>query len=160
WVPMINMLRSDPEIRRRYQVWFYSYPSGYPYPYSAAIMREQLNAINARYPGHKKVVLIGHSMGGVISRTMLTDRGMTLWNAAFNAAPDKIHVSENSRKLITESLIFKHRDEVGRVIFISAPDRGGQLATNWAERIGSSLVKAPFTLLGVANEARGLLTRD
>jgi hypothetical protein len=30
WVPMINTLRSDPEIRRRYQFWFYSYPSGYP----------------------------------------------------------------------------------------------------------------------------------
>jgi Alpha/beta hydrolase family len=160
WVPMINTLRSDPDIRRNYQIWFYSYPSGYPYPYSAAIMREQLDAINARYPGHKKVVLIGHSMGGLISRTMLTDSGMTLWHAAFKASPDQLQVSERSRKLLTQSLIFKHRDEVGRVIFISAPHRGSELATNWAGRIGSSLVKAPFTLLGVANEARGLITRD
>src|SRR4030095_1930850 len=129
WVPMINMLRSDPEIRRRYQVWFYSYPSGYPYPYSAAIMREQLDAINAAYPGHKKVVLIGHSMGGVISRTMLTDSGMTLWNATFKLPPDQLKVSEKSRELLTKALIFKHRDEVGRAIFISAPHRGSELAT-------------------------------
>jgi pimeloyl-ACP methyl ester carboxylesterase len=160
WVPMINMLRSDPEIRRRYQVWFYSYPSGYPYPYSAAIMREQLDAINATYRGHKKVVLIGHSMGGVISRTMLTDSGMTLWNAAFKLPPDQIKVSEKSRELLTKALIFKHRDEVGRAIFISAPHRGSELATNWAGRIGASLVKAPVTLLGVANEARSLVTMD
>jgi pimeloyl-ACP methyl ester carboxylesterase len=160
WTPMINTLRSDPDIRRNYQIWFYSYPSGYPYPYSAAIMRQQLDAIDAKYPGHKKVVLVGHSMGGMISRTMLTDSGMTLWNALFKGPPDQIHVSENSRKLLTQALIFKHRDEVGRAIFISAPHRGSELATNWAGRIGSSLVKAPLSLLGVANEARGLLTMD
>jgi pimeloyl-ACP methyl ester carboxylesterase len=160
WVPMINMLRSDPEIRHRYQVWFYSYPSGYPYPYSAAIMREQLDAVNATYRGHKKVVLIGHSMGGLISRTMLTDSGMTLWNAAFKEPPDQLKVSEKTRKLLTEALIFKHRSEVGRAIFISTPHRGSELATTWAGRIGSSLVKAPVTLIGVANEARSMVTMD
>ena len=39
WTPMINKLRGDPVIRKHYQFWFYSYPSGYPYPYSAAILR-------------------------------------------------------------------------------------------------------------------------
>jgi hypothetical protein len=32
WNPMINALRGDPAIRARYQFWFYSYPSGEPYP--------------------------------------------------------------------------------------------------------------------------------
>jgi hypothetical protein len=36
WAPMLNRLRGYEEIRRNYQFWFYSYPSGYPYPYSAA----------------------------------------------------------------------------------------------------------------------------
>jgi predicted GNAT family acetyltransferase len=160
WAPMFNNLRSDPYIRQHYQFWFYSYPSGYPYPYSASIMRQQLDAVERRFPLKKKVVLIGHSMGGLINRLMITDSGMTLWNAIFRASPDQIQVSEKSRKLLTESLIFKHRDEVGRAIFISAPHRGSGLATNWAGRIGSSLVKAPLTLIGVANEARGLVTRD
>jgi hypothetical protein len=38
WAPMLNRLRGYEEIRRNYQFWFYSYPSGYPYPYSAAIL--------------------------------------------------------------------------------------------------------------------------
>jgi pimeloyl-ACP methyl ester carboxylesterase len=160
WTPMINTLRSDPEIRRNYQIWFYSYPSGYPYPYSAAIMRQQLDAINARYPGHKKVVLIGHSMGGIISRTMLTDSGMTLWNAIFKAPPDRVALSPKTRKMLTDALIFKHRPEVGRTIFISAPHRGSTLATNWAGRIGSSLVKGPSTLVSIMNEARSFVTLD
>lgn len=160
WAPIINTLRGDLEIRRRFQFWFYSYPSGYPYPHSAAIMREQLDAINTRYPDHKRIVLIGHSMGGLISRTMLTDSGMTLWNAAFRVPPDQLRVSESSRKMLTDALIFKHRREVGRTIFISTPHRGSELATNWAGRIGSSLVKAPITLLKVANETRNLVIQD
>lgn len=37
WAPMVNSLRDDPWIIKNYQFWFYSYPSGYPYPYSAAL---------------------------------------------------------------------------------------------------------------------------
>jgi hypothetical protein len=31
WTPMLNRLRGYEEIRRNYQFWFYSYPSGYPW---------------------------------------------------------------------------------------------------------------------------------
>src|SRR5262249_27856732 len=37
WAPLIDSLRNDPWIRKHYQFWFFSYPSGYPYPYSAAL---------------------------------------------------------------------------------------------------------------------------
>ena len=160
WAPLIQAMRNDPEVRRRYQIWFYSYPSGYPYPYSAAIMREQLDAINARYPDHKKIVLIGHSMGGIISRTMLTDSGMTLWNATFSKPPEQTSFSPETRKTFTDALIFKHRSEVGRVVFISAPHRGSTMATNWIGRISSSLIHGPTTLVNMATEARKLVTLD
>ena len=160
WAPIITTLRADPDIRRRYQFWFYSYPSGYPYPHSAAIMRGQLDAINARYPNHKKLVLIGHSMGGIISRTMLTDSGMTLWNAHFAKPPERTSLSAESRKTLTDALIFQHRPDIGRVIFIAAPHRGSTLATNWVGRLGSKLVHAPTTLLKIATEARQIATLD
>ena len=48
WVPLINDLRGDKEIRANYQFWFYSYPSGYPYPYSALILRQELDAIEKK----------------------------------------------------------------------------------------------------------------
>src|SRR5260221_1448436 len=62
WAPMLNRLRGYEEIRRNYQFWFYSYPSGYPYPYSAAILRRELDAIEKRFPLRKPMVVIGHSM--------------------------------------------------------------------------------------------------
>ena len=30
WAPMIDSLRDDPAIRKHYQFWYFSYPSGYP----------------------------------------------------------------------------------------------------------------------------------
>jgi len=79
WAPMINTLREDPDIRRRYQFWVFSYPSGYPYPYSAALLRKELDSVDRAFPNHKGIVLVGHSMGGMVSRLMITDVGDKLW---------------------------------------------------------------------------------
>jgi len=152
WAPMINDLRGDEEIRSKYQFWFYSYPSGYPYPHSAAILRRQLDEIQKRYPLHKKMVVIGHSMGGCISRLLITDAGNQLWMKIFGKPPGETPMSPESRKLVSDALIFHDRPEIGRVIFISAPLRGSDLASNWAGRFGSMLVKTPANLLGVSKD--------
>jgi pimeloyl-ACP methyl ester carboxylesterase len=160
WAPMINKLRGDPFIRAHYQFWFYSYPSGYPYPYSAAILREQLDAVEKRYPLHKPMVLIGHSMGSLISRLMITDSGDKLWMGIFGKPPSQTHLSVEARKLLEASLIFRHRPEVGRVIFISGPHRGSDMAKGWMGRIGSSLVRSPRILLRVGVAMRAAMTED
>jgi pimeloyl-ACP methyl ester carboxylesterase len=152
WAPMINHLRSDESIRRKYQFWFYSYPSGYPYPYSASILRSELGEIEQRYALKKKMVVIGHSMGGCISRLLITDSGNQIWMRTFGKPPEQVAMDPETKKLFTDALIFKHRPEIGRVIFISSPLRGADLASNWAGRIGSSLVKSPATLLKAGGE--------
>src|SRR5215469_15983732 len=158
WTPMLNRLRGYPEIRRNYQFWFYSYPSGYPYPYSAAILRQELDAIEKRFPLRKPMVVIGHSMGGCISRLLITDPDDQLWMQLFKKPPEQVPLSPESRKLFTDALIFQHRPEIGRVIFISAPLRGSELASNWLGRIGSSLVRSPVTLLKAGREELKITT--
>ena len=153
WAPMINHLRGDPEIRRNYQFWFYSYPSGYPYPYSASILRQKLDAIEAKFPLQKKMVVVGHSMGGCISRLLITDTGDKVWMDIFDKSPDEMKMSPESRELFSDALIFRHRPEVGRVIFLAAPLRGSNLASNWVGRLGSKLVKSPVTLLRAGSDA-------
>jgi len=91
-------------------------------------------------------------MGGCISRLLITDTGEELWMKLFNKPPEQVPLSPEGRRLFTEALIFRHRPEVGRVIFISAPLRGSDLASNWLGRIGSSLVRAPSTLLSAGND--------
>ncbi len=147
WAPMIESLRSDPVIRANYQVWFFSYASGYPYPLTAANLRKQLDAIDARYPDHKDIVLLGHSMGGMISRTLMTDSGMTLWNATYDKPPGEMPFSAETRQIMTDALIFKPRTNIARVIFLSPSHRGANMATGFMGRLGSKLIGGPKNML-------------
>jgi len=160
WVPLLNDLRGDKDIRRNYQFWFYSYPSGYPYPYSALILRQELDAIEKKFPLHKKMIVIGHSMGGCISRTLITDTGNKLWIEAFGKPPEQTDMPAESKHLLAGAIILKHRPEIGRVIFMSAPHRGSDLASNWIGRIGSMLVKTPSKLITIGQTIREAATPD
>ena len=53
--------------------------------------------------------------------------------------------------------MFWHRTEVGRVIFISAPLRGSDIARNPIGRLGSML-EAPSNLLGAGKDALKVAT--
>ena len=104
------------------------------------------------------MVVIGHSMGGCISRLLITDAGDKLWMQLFKKPPEQVPLTPESRKLFSDMLIFQHRPEIGRVIFISAPLRGSELASNWFGRIGSSLVRSPVTLLKAGRDALKITT--
>jgi pimeloyl-ACP methyl ester carboxylesterase/predicted GNAT family acetyltransferase len=160
WVPMLNDFRGDPDFRRNYQIWFYSYPSGYPYPYCATILRKELDVIEKKYPLRKPMVVVAHSMGGCITRTLLTDAGTTLWLEAFGHPPAQTPMDPQSKRLLEEVLIFNHRRDIGRVVFMSTPHRGANLASNWIGRIGSMLVRTPSKLLTVGQTLRENLTAD
>jgi pimeloyl-ACP methyl ester carboxylesterase len=155
WFPLINHLREDPFIRDHYQFWFFSYPSGYPYSYPAAILRRELDEAEQQYPLRKKMVVIGHSMGGCVGRLLVTDTRRTLWDKLFTVPPDGMDLAPEHKHILTESTIFDHRSEIGRVIFISTPHRGSDLAINWLTRALDRLVKLPATLVSVGlDEAR------
>ncbi len=143
WAPLIETLRGDPVIRKNYQFWFFSYPTGYPYPLTASVLRKKLDALNDHYPDHKKIVVIGHSMGGMISRTLITDSGTRLWNAIYEKPPADMPFSDETRKLMSDSLIFKHRTDISRVIFASASHRGSDVATSFLGRLGSAIIGSP-----------------
>ena len=151
WIPMINALRADPVIRKKYQIWAYSYPSGYPYPYSAALLRKELDRLDEVFPNHKPIVYIGHSMGGMIGRLMLTDSGEKIWNAYFHKAPEKVRMPSREKKLMKDMLIFESRPDISRAIFICSPHRGAKLAGNWVGKLGRRFVRVPGNLLALGD---------
>lgn len=153
WAPLLNELRSDPQIDRRYQFWVYNYPSGYPFFYSAELLREELDRVDKTYPDHKKIILIGHSMGGLVTRLQVTDSNLTFWKAYFGKPPEEIPMDPETKNFSERLLIFRHRTEVSRVIFISTPHRGSLLASNWIGRTGIALAKLPANLTKVGAAA-------
>lgn len=152
WAPLIETLRGDATFRQNYQLWFFTYPTAYPYPLMAAILRDQLNAITKRYPDHKRIIVIGHSMGGNITRTLMTDSGMAIWNTFFDTPPDKTPLSPESLALLKKVLIFQHRTDISRVIFASASLRGSYTATGFVGRLGKGIIGSPAGLARVGKE--------
>ena len=62
------------------------------------------------------------------ARTLITDTGNKLWMEAFGKPPEQTEMPAESKRLLEQALIFKHRPEIGRVIFMSTPHRGSDLA--------------------------------
>ena len=88
-------------------------------------------------------------MGGLVSRLMVTDAGMTFWNQYFGKPPDQVPLDPKDKQVLESALIFEHRPNVGRVIFFSTPHRGAGLATNWIGRIGIALIRLPANMLSL-----------
>lgn len=160
WVQMLGTLRADPEIRRKYQFWFYSWPTGYPYFYPAAILRRELDKVKKTYPKNKPMVVVGHSMGALITRLMLTDSGDNIWKVYFKTPPAQTPLQPEDRKFMEECMIFKHRPEISRAIFICGPQRGADMATGWIGRIADNLVRLPGNLASISQRISPLIIEN
>ncbi|MCX6874468.1 MAG: alpha/beta fold hydrolase [Verrucomicrobia bacterium] len=160
FAPAYFELLKDPVIRKNYQFWVFSYPSGYPYPYSAVLLRRELDSVKRDFPGHRDIVIVGHSMGSLISRLMVTNAGDKLWLKAFGHPPAETQMAGASKKLLEEALIFENRKEIKRAVFASGPHRGSELATHWIGRLGARLVKLPGLMADVRNTMLSAATAD
>ena len=150
WVPMINGLNASPEIRKKYQVWVFRYPSGLPYTLSAALFRRYLEAIYQKYPNTPQAILVGHSMGGLVADMMIRDSAGTQYCDDVLGKPlDQFQIEPDQLKIIKESLIFKASTHVGKVIFIATPHKGADMASGPIGRLGSRLVRLPAKLVAI-----------
>ena len=88
-----------------------------------------------------RMVLIGHSMGGLLSKMMVQDSGLTLWDAAFRRPPRQLKATPETRKILDEALIYQPMPFVRRVVFIATPHRGSPIADQWFGRTIAALIR-------------------
>lgn len=160
FVPLVSELRKDPAIRKRYQFWYFSHPSGIPYSVSAASLRKQLDEMHEEFPGTHDMVVIGHSMGGMMSRLLITEPGTALWDAFFDSSPEDLPVSEETRNAVSDVLLFEPRPDIARLILVSASLRGSDDATSFMGRLGANFIGDPFPNDTVADELRAYRRAD
>jgi hypothetical protein len=141
WAQMINSLVSDPELRHNYQFWFYAYPTGNPVLYSARKMRQSLEQTKRYFKGggenaFKHMVIVAHSMGGLLSKTTIMNSGSELVMKVFKMPLSKINekLTPDQKMFVAEMMVFKRLPFVQRVIFLAVPHRGSEIATWTAVR--------------------------
>src|ERR1044071_8666687 len=128
WVQTINGLQADPEIRKHYQFWVFAYPTGNPVLYSALRLREELAKVDKLYPDHKGYVLVGHSMGGLLSQAQVTSVTRADWEQALGAQGMALMASLQPAELVTRAVTFNRNPRIKRVVFICTPHRGSKMA--------------------------------
>ena len=147
FVQTMNELQNEPEVASHYQFWVFMYPTGQPIPTSARQLRASLRRVretldpNSSDPSMDRMVLIGHSMGGLLAKMMTQDTGLTLWDAAFRRPPEDLKASPEVRQILDEALIFRPMPSVKRVVFIATPHRGSPIADQWFGRTVASLIR-------------------
>lgn len=146
WAELTNELWSDPEIRNRYQIWHYHYPTNPPALYSARVMRGQFDELRkfldpgGNDPAMKRSVVIGHSMGGLLGKTLAIEPKDAFWDAVFTKPLSEMNITPAERATLVEAFYWKPRGNVDRLIFCSVPFRGSKIASSWIGNIGGRFV--------------------
>jgi len=138
WVQMINTLFCYPEIRTKYQFWLFAYPTANPILFSAAKLRRALYAAREKFdPKHEnknfdRMVLVGHSMGGLLSKIMVQNAGNVFLEKLLGVyGLEKIKgLNAQQKAFLREMVMYKRVPFVDEVIFINVPHRGSTV-TRW-----------------------------
>jgi pimeloyl-ACP methyl ester carboxylesterase len=146
WAGTINDLQSDPQLREHYQFWVFAYPTGYPPLYCSMRLREELAKVDALYPNHRGYVLVGHSMGGILTHAQVVNVTPSMWVQAVGQPAKEVlgHVAPND--LLYRSLVFRANPRIKRVVFICTPHRGSETALSGLGRLGRSLIALPLAI--------------
>ena len=149
WVKTINGLQADPEIRKHYQFWIFAYPTGNPILYSALRLREELAKADQLYPNHKPYVVVGHSMGGMLTHDQVVTVTEAMWDKSLGQVAKSIFKENSGNSLIVRATTFRANPRIKRVVFICTPHRGSDIASNGIGKIGISLITLPTRLTAV-----------
>ena len=148
WQHLTNELMGDPEIRRRYQFWHYLYPTGFPFLTSAANFRDEVEQVrrlldpDGQDVAMRNMLVIGHSMGGLLARTLATDSGDAIWNSTFAIPCSEMPDVEQVPRL-RRIFYFHPKTYVKRVIFVAVPHRGSKIADGLFARLMARRVHLP-----------------
>ena len=162
WAPMFNDLQADPVLRERFQFWVYFYPTGDPYLATAADLRQRLDAIRAdldpkhRDPALDQLVLVGHSMGGLISHLQTVPGGDDFWKLVSDEPIQQVKAEEPVKEELQETFYFRPRMDVKRVVFLGTPHRGSRLSPSFPARLAQRFIRAPKELIVEANDVTAL----
>ncbi len=157
WMPMFNDIRSFQELRRSYQFWFYQYPTGQPFWISATQMRSDLADLRRKLDPQKQapmldqMVLVGHSMGGLVSRLQSYQSGDEFWRVLSDKSFDEIKGSDEEVAALKNALFFEPNPSIRRVITIGTPHRGSEFANDTTRWLGRKLIKLPQSLTDAGN---------
>jgi hypothetical protein len=107
----------DTRIRSHYQFWVFLYPTGLPIWHSSMLLRTDLDRFHrelekdGRHANLHRIILVGHSMGGLVSSLMVRDPGESFWATLSDTPLEELDLSPEARRMITDMVKFSPRTD-------------------------------------------------
>ena len=146
WVELANEILGDEALRQHYQIWQVYYPTNMPIALNHTMIRRALEDTLAHFDPSGQAsdfVLVGHSMGGVIARLMVSSSDQSL----VQLASDQGRLTPQQIRRIDPMLRFEPFPKVSSAIFIAAPHRGTAFAGGRLGRWMAGFIRFPVTVL-------------
>jgi hypothetical protein len=155
WRNVINELETDPQIRSKYQFWVFAYPTGNPPAFSAMRLREELQRFREVHPDAKDMVMVGHSMGGLLTRMQVTSVDREDWNIIGEKKATAFFKNVQPGDLIHRCTIYQANPDIERAIFICTPHRGSEMAVGTLGELAIRLISLPLDIATTATNTLG-----
>jgi pimeloyl-ACP methyl ester carboxylesterase len=158
WMEMFNDLRSVPEIRENYQFWFFLYPTGQPFWISATQMRVELERTRQTIDPSRQaapldqMVLVGHSMGGLVSTMQTLESGEEFWRLISDRPFSELKTDLETSRQLEATLFFQPNRSVARVVTIATPHRGSEFANSTTRYLGRKIITLPKMLVQASHQ--------
>lgn len=156
WDEVLNRLYGEESIRRRYEFWTFGYPTGAPIPYMAAefrdAVREMLVFREGRGARQQRITIVGHSMGGLLSKTTTFSSGDKEWATLFKVPIDDLEIGESERETLRRMIYFDSIPEVKRIVFCAVPHKGAEIVNHPAAKLVGDLIEVPTQLLALSTK--------
>ena len=151
WGAAVNVLRNDPILRKKYQLLAYYYPTGFPVIYNSSGLRMHLQKLQNIYnpgganPAMKNMLIVGHSMGGILSNAQIRGSGNTLTEKIFTVPIDEVDgLNSTQKQMLKEMLLYEADPNITRAVFVASPHRGSDIASNRIGDLAKRLIKYPI----------------
>src|SRR5262249_33755284 len=97
-------------------------------------------------PTLRRMVVMGHSQGGLLTRLLVTDSGNRFWENASSVPFSQITASPEQRALLEKAVFFKPEPFVTRVVFLATPHRGSFRVSSLVLNLVRRVVTLPLRL--------------
>ncbi|MSR31094.1 MAG: alpha/beta hydrolase [Gemmataceae bacterium] len=149
WMETMNELDQVPGLREKYQFWIYMYPTSGSILLNGTDLRENLaKAVRDTDPSGEDValrhmVLVGHSMGGLLARLQVTHSDEVLARGVSRVPIEQLQGSPPTLELAKRTFYFEPNPNIRHVVYIGTPHDGSPISIRPSGRVISWLAKVP-----------------
>lgn len=164
WVNTANEVLGDETLRENYQLWQLYYPTNLPLVLNLQSIRQRLQHTLEHFDptgtaaASHDIVLIGHSMGGLLSRLLVSDSGEQILHVISRQRNLDAQRQKRFFQRFQDDLTFNALPGVSRAVFIAAPHRGTSIADYRLARWLAGLITLPVAVLERFAQAAELLS--